>query len=467
MFLINRGELINRVDPYFYKLEFVEIINVIKKNSYTSLKKIGVTIKKGIFDISPELYKQSGIPFLRVADLKQGTINFSNTVFIDEETHGKEIKTEYLPEDLVFSKVGTIGEVSILPNDYDKYNISQNIVGLKLSEEIKKHIYPRFLQIFLSSTYGKRQIIRNSMAGVQPKITLDALRNVLVPVLNLEKQEKVILSIENAENKKKQKETEAAALLASIDGYLLQELGITLPPPSEKKTFFYTPANKVSGGRFDPYCHQSEFEELELALENGRYGIKSFKKLAKKITSGTTPTSGGDDYTSRDLGIPFIRSGEINEFDEIDFDDVIYIKSSVHNKTLKSSQLKKNDLMIAIVGATIGQVGVFKYEFEANINQAIALIRFDNSVNVEYVKSFLKTTIGQKVLDKLKRPVARANINLEEISSIKIALPPPEKQTEIANHISALRTQAKQLQQQAAAELELAKQQVEQLILGE
>jgi len=40
------------------------------------------------------------------------------------------------------------------------------------------------------------------------------------------------------------------------------------------------------------------------------------------------------------------------------------------------------------------------------------------------------------------------------------------KQTEIANHISALRTQAKQLQQQAAADTTHAKQHVEQLILG-
>jgi len=36
----------------------------------------------------------------------------------------------------------------------------------------------------------------------------------------------------------------------------------------------------------------------------------------------------------------------------------------------------------------------------------------------------------------------------------------------IANHISALLTQAKQLQQQAAVELAHAKQHVEQLILG-
>jgi len=42
-----------------------------------------------------------------------------------------------------------------------------------------------------------------------------------------------------------------------------------------------------------------------------------------------------------------------------------------------------------------------------------------------------------------------------------------EKQTEIANHISAIRFSAKQLQQQAAAELEQAKQHVEKMILGE
>jgi restriction endonuclease S subunit len=58
------------------------------------------------------------------------------------------------------------------------------------------------------------------------------------------------------------------------------------------------------------------------------------------------------------------------------------------------------------------------------------------------------------------------NLIMKEYFHLKIPIPPPEKQTEIANHISALRTQAKQLQQQAAAELEQAKQQVEQLILG-
>lgn len=50
---------------------------------------------------------------------------------------------------------------------------------------------------------------------------------------------------------------------------------------------------------------------------------------------------------------------------------------------------------------------------------------------------------------------------------LNIPLPPLEKQNEIANHITALRTKAKQLQLEATNGLETTKQQIEQLILGE
>ena len=450
-----------RIDAQFY-VEIFNFKNFVKLGDYVKVKG-GKRIPKGLSYSSEE----TDSLYLRVDDIDRfGEINFQSMRYISDEIFDILKNYKLNENEVIISNAGTIGKIALLDQELTKKIIlTENCAKLQITN---KELLPRFLKIVLLLPIVQKQMTLAYIQTTIPKLALERIYNLRIPKLHSqEMQKKIIDFFEISYISKKQKEAEAAALLASIDGYLLQELGITLPPPSEKKTYFLTRSNQVSGGRFDPYYHQSEFEELELALEKGKYGIKSFKKLAKKITSGTTPTSGGDDYTSRDLGIPFIRSGEINEFDEIDFDDVIYIKSSVHNKTLKSSQLKKNDLMIAIVGTTIRQVGVFKYEFEANINQAIALIRFDNSVNVEYIKSFLKTTIGQKVLDKLKRPVARANINLEEISSIKIPLPPPEKQTEIANHISALRTQAKQLQQQAAAELAHAKQHVEHLILGE
>ena len=193
----------------------------------------------------------------------------------------------------------------------------------------------------------------------------------------------------------------------------------------------------------------------------------NLKEISKLITSGITPKSGGDAYTEdKSIGIPFVRSGNISIDGELNYDDLLYLKPEIHENVMNSSKLKKDDILIAIVGATIGQVGIYLSEGEANINQAIALVRLKEGYNVQFVKELIKSSIGQLSLNRLKRPVARANINLEEISRIKVVLPPKEKQEEIVEHISEMRARAKKLQAEGAEVLQKAKMEVERMILG-
>lgn len=67
----------------------------------------------------------------------------------------------------------------------------------------------------------------------------------------------------------------------------------------------------------------------------------------------------------------------------------------------------------------------------------------------------------------IERPAVQSNINAEEYKALLIHLPPLEKQTEIAAHIMQIRTQAKQLQTEAANLLASAKADIERMILGE
>lgn len=188
-------------------------------------------------------------------------------------------------------------------------------------------------------------------------------------------------------------------------------------------------------GRIDPHYYKPEFLRLISRMSEGGKELKPLSEVSIKIASGATPLSGGSAYTDKASGIPFIRSGDINENETINYDDILYIKESVHNKKLRSSKLQKDDVLIAIVGATIGQVSVYKENEEANINQAIALVRCSDEINPRYVKAFLLSDAGQKQLERIKRPVARANINLEEVGSIKIPVVPLELQTKIADII--------------------------------
>ena len=109
-------------------------------------------------------------------------------------------------------------------------------------------------------------------------------------------------------------------------------------------------------------------------------------------------------------------------------DNTSQIKQGIHTGLMKSSQLKKNDILIAIVGATIGKVGLYTYDSEANINQAIAAVRIKKGILPEFVIVYLLSDVGQTYLEYLKRPVARANINLQEIAEIGISVLPLELQ---------------------------------------
>ena len=182
--------------------------------------------------------------------------------------------------------------------------------------------------------------------------------------------------------------------------------------------------------RLDPYFYLPKFKiiiEKFKTIPNQRLSL-----ISEKIFSGSTPLSGGDAYTDKKNGIAFIRSGDFSIDGSINFDDLVYIKPEIHEKTLLSSQLKENDLLFAIVGATIGKVGVYKNTQKANINQAICAVRLQNGLNTDYVNAFFQTSIGQSLIDRIKRPVARANVNLDEIASLPIIIPDIETQEKVA-----------------------------------
>ena len=138
---------------------------------------------------------------------------------------------------------------------------------------------------------------------------------------------------------------------------------------------------------------------------------------------------------------------------------------------LKRSQLKQGDVLFGIAGS-IGKVAIYNYTIEANINQAIALLRFKKGINNLYIAYLLNSKIVTFQTDRLKRPVAQPNLNTEELKSILIPIPSNNSkdgfiQDEMAEHITDIRFQAKRLQTEAKEVVESAKKEVENIILGD
>ena len=193
-----------------------------------------------------------------------------------------------------------------------------------------------------------------------------------------------------------------------------------IPQHIDKNKIFIVNRSEIEG-RLDAHYNKPTYSEIWHKLYSLSIPLTTLKNNSENIFSGITPKSGGDAYVLAD-GIPFVRSGDFSDVNVIDFSSLLLLKKDIHNGIMKNSQLKKGDLLIAIVGATIGKIGVYKYDIEANINQAVCAVRLKETLDPYYVQAFFQTSIGQKIIERIKRPVARANINLEEVGDLPIPI---------------------------------------------
>lgn len=463
IFIVNRSEIEGRLDP---KMALYN--RKVQNWSYPKVRLKDLLLGKPQYGAAESGITRTDIQsprYIRITDIDEyGMISHNDLGATANTIEDQYILHDY---DLLIARSGaTVGKAYIHKECPYTCFFAGYLIRFVINPQ---KALPDYVFAFTQTSTYKEWVNAIQRPSGQPNINAEEYQSLEIPLPPLNIQNEIVSIIQTAYLEKQEKEIEARQLLESIDTYLLNELGVSLPEYNTGLNNRVFIINRMSlDSRWDPYYSQKYFRDAFAALESCNYPIVNLKSIAKLITSGITPKSGGDAYTEdKEIGVPFVRSGNISIEGELDFDDLLYLKPEIHEKLMRSSQLQKNDILIAIVGATIGQVGIYPYDGEANINQAIALVRLKDGYDVQFIKELIKSSIGQLSLNRLKRPVARANINLEEISTIKVVLPPIDKQQEIANHILELRQQAKTLQEEGKRILELAKQEVERMIIEE
>ncbi len=165
--------------------------------------------------------------------------------------------------------------------------------------------------------------------------------------------------------------------------------------------------------------------------------IQRIKDVIVKIGSGVTPKGGSEVYVSE--GIPLLRSQNVYD-DGLRIDDVSFIDETTHGK-MKSSQLKPNDILINITGASIGRTCVIPYSMpRANINQHIIFLRVKQKL-VPYVSNYFKTNSVKEYINLIQAGTSKEALNMGQTLNVPIILPPISEQTAIAQYLDT-KTQA-------------------------
>ena len=160
---------------------------------------------------------------------------------------------------------------------------------------------------------------------------------------------------------------------------------------------------------------------------------QSIGDLAIRVTKGTTPTTLG--YSFAEAGIPFVRVQNLVE-GKVDLSrDPLFIDEETH-EVLERSQIQKGDLLISIAG-TIGRPAIADIDSPLNCNQAVAIVRFNGTVDRKYVLFWLATPDALRQMSSKGVTATITNLSLTQIKSLQIPLPPLAEQKRIARILDA------------------------------
>ncbi|MFZ7141701.1 restriction endonuclease subunit S [Avibacterium avium] len=131
------------------------------------------------------VYADKGLSMCRVTDIKGGFLNLEETFKVSEEVFA-EFTKRYTPKkyDLVMSRVGSYGNVSIVPLD-DAVCMGQNTVV------IHSHINSKFMYYFLTSKSAQEFIEKNVGGGNQKTLSLKTINLIPIPLPPIEEQKRI------------------------------------------------------------------------------------------------------------------------------------------------------------------------------------------------------------------------------------------------------------------------------------
>lgn len=437
-----------RLDSDYYEVKYLENERYLKTKNTSTILELTDFVKKGIFDISPEKYCSAGVPLIRVKDIKGGFLNYTDAVFLDEKDHVKEKKTELGLGDIVFSKVGTVGEVALVDK---RVNFSQNVLGIKIR---KDKINSNYLLCFLLSKSGYYQIKRAEMISVQPKLELKDIRDLLVPIPSISFQEdvsKVIISSIYARSKSFELYIEAKEIL-------LKEIGLDKHTPIKEKVSVRDLFECLRDDRFDAEYWQPEYDAMEKAVSK-----VTQKELGEIVSMSKGVEVGSEAYDPE--GMPFIR---VSDFSIYGIDDVEKKISPELYEELKDKYMPKKGEVLFTKDGTIGLSYALHEDTIGILSGAFLRLKPTIKINTDYLALVLNSLYCKTQIVRMSGGAIIAHLKPESAKKIKIPLLSDAKQSEIADKVSTafrMRKEAQELLSKAkhAVEVFIEKDEVEAL----
>lgn len=321
--------------------------------------------------------------FVRITDIApDGRIRKDEPKFIKLSRESEP----YLLEkgDLLVARTGaTYGKTMLFDEEYPAVFASY-LIRLRFP---KDKLLPEFYWSFAQSEKYWEQAQNLATGGGQPQFNGNALTQIKIPLPPLEVQKEIV---------------------AEIEGY-----------------------QKVINGARAVLDHYRPHIPI-----HPDWPMVPISDVSIRITKGSSPNWQGIEYTSAENGVLFVTSENVG-LGQLLLEKPKYVERRF-NQIEPKSILQKGDVLTNIVGASIGRTAIYDLDIEANVNQAVCVIRPNSTlVKSEFLMTLLNSPeFIQKLLGNSVEN-ARANVSMGVLGNLTIPLPPLATQQTIVAEIEA------------------------------
>jgi len=443
-YLFNSNEIF-RLDSNFFKKKYLYEENLIYNQKYNNLDFFLKDIKSfGAYSLTNYIkYQKSGIPFIRGLNLKNGIINFDDVIYIDSEAHNLLWKSEVKPKMILLSMSGTIGDVAFAHENY-KYpiNSNQDIAKIQIKEEM---INAYFLYIFLLTSFGQNQIIREGRGSIQQHIFLSQIEKLLIPIYSNTFQSKIEKLVKSSHQKLEDSKT----LYKQSEQLLLKELDLLDFEPSNEKISIKTFSESFGdSGRLDSEYYQRKYDVIIDKIKDYKCGSETIEKACILKDKNYKPK---DKQHYQYIELSNIgTTGDITGF-------TYEMGQDLPSRARRL--IKQNDVIISSIEGSLQKVALVTEKFDNSLCSTGFYVVNSNKINSETLLVLFKNRIMQEILKQNCSGTILTGMNKDEFLNIVIPITDQSIQTQIEEKIKEsfrLKEESKQLLEVAKRAVEVA-----------
>ncbi len=433
----------HRLDAEFYQPEyFIDF----SKGNWKPVRRFLEICQYGISQAMIE--EPRGYPIFRMDDIKDCFLLDDEVKYIEiSERAFEQFKLEI--NDILFNRVNAeefVGRTGIFKLKGD-YVFASYLIRLRVKPN--SEVLPDYLNIFLNTKFGKRQIRRFSRRAVnQANVNAEELRNFRIALVPLELQSQICQLSDEAWGKI----VRSKSLYFQAENLLLGQLGLKDFKPKYELAYTANLSKAFGLRRIDAEYFQPAYEQVTRRVLDYQNGYTPLLGCVEAVRADFDPAKHpGNFFHYVELADIDASIGVIHSVGEVKGDEAPSRARRV---------LKRGDVIVSSVEGSLEKVALVDKEHEGCLASTGFFQFRASAIRPEMLLVLSKSIILQAQLKRECAGTILTAVPNESLKRILVPVLPPE----IQHKVTSLIAQSHEARRKAKQLLEEAKIRVEQMI---